>query len=111
MSEEEAYRKFCQMRWPQTGGEPVCPRCDCLRYRVISTRACFRCKACNKQFTATSGTIFHSRKLPYSTIIRALEETLAGTNTLALAGELGVQQKSSWYLSQRIKANDGSIAL
>ena len=27
MSEEEAWRAFCRIRWAATGGDPVCPRC------------------------------------------------------------------------------------
>ena len=27
MSEDEAWRAFCRIRWVATGGDPVCPRC------------------------------------------------------------------------------------
>lgn len=26
--EEAAYRRFCRLRCPETGGAPVCPHCD-----------------------------------------------------------------------------------
>jgi hypothetical protein len=29
VSEEGAYEMFCRMRWPETDGAPVCPRCGC----------------------------------------------------------------------------------
>lgn len=109
MIEEDAFREFCKLRWPTTGGEPVCPRCGCDRYRKIRTRSCFRCKACNKQYTATSGTIFHCRKLSYATLLEVIRHVGAGTNTNAMAKTMGLQQRSTWYLSQRIKSGDGMI--
>ena len=29
MSEDEAHEFFKKMRWPETDGEPICPRCGC----------------------------------------------------------------------------------
>ncbi len=52
------------IRWAATDGEPVCPRCECAAVYTYTTRKLFKCKACNHQFSVTSGTIFASRKLP-----------------------------------------------
>ena len=50
------------MRWPETDGEAVCPRCGFDETYNITTRRKFKCKACHHQFSVTSGTIFASRK-------------------------------------------------
>jgi transposase-like protein len=63
MSDEEAHDAFRQIRWCDTGGEPVCPRCSCNAVYTYQTRKLYKCKACNHQFSVTSGTIFSSRKL------------------------------------------------
>jgi len=62
MGEDVAYQTFCQMRWPETEGEAVCPRCGCTETYNIATRRKFKCVGCYHQFSVTSGTIFASRK-------------------------------------------------
>jgi hypothetical protein len=39
MGEDAAYGLFCEMRWPDTDGEPVCPRCGCCELRRRSSSA------------------------------------------------------------------------
>ena len=63
MNEEEARAAFKALRWHATGGEPFCPACGCLAVYEYRARQVFKCKACGRQFSVTSGTIFHSRKL------------------------------------------------
>ena len=67
MGEDEAFALFRAMRWHATGGDPVCPACGCLACYEYHTRRLFKRKACGKQFSVTSGTIFHGRKLPMRT--------------------------------------------
>ena len=57
MGEEKAYETFKAMRFADTDGEPVCPKCGCVETYEISTRRRFKCAACYKQFSVTSGTI------------------------------------------------------
>src|SRR5215203_7144535 len=72
MSEDEARATFRVMRWHSTGGDPVCPACGCLAVYEYRSRPLFKCKACAKQFSVTSGTIFHSRKLPVRDYLLAI---------------------------------------
>lgn len=39
--EAAAYETFCKMRWPETDGEAVCPRCGHDETYSISTRRIF----------------------------------------------------------------------
>lgn len=72
MGEEAAYDAFCEMRWPETEGAAVCPRCGCCESYVISSRRKFKCVACYHQFSVTSGTIFASRKLSFTDLLAAI---------------------------------------
>ncbi len=72
LSEDQAYETFCALRWPETGGEAVCPRCGCVEAYSISTRRRFKCVGCHHQFSVTSGTIFASRKLAFVDLLAAI---------------------------------------
>lgn len=36
--EEAAYETFCKMRWAETDGEPICPRCGSWEAYSMATR-------------------------------------------------------------------------
>lgn len=53
--ENAAYQTFCEMRWPETHGEAVCPQCSHDEAYKITTRGKFKCKACaHRRNTCTS---------------------------------------------------------
>jgi len=106
MSSEEASEAFKQIRWNATNGDPVCPRCGCLGVYTYKTRALFKCKACDHQFSVTSGTIFASRKLPVGTILLAIAIFVNGAkghSALQLSRDLDVQYKTAFVLSHKIR--------
>jgi transposase-like protein len=70
--EDAAYAMFCEMRWPETNGEAVCPQCNHDEAYTITTRRKFKCKACHHQFSLTSGTIFASRKMDFVDLLAAI---------------------------------------
>lgn len=57
MSEDQAFEAFKAIRWSATDGEPVCPKCGGYVVWEFKARRIFKCKACNGQFSVTSGTI------------------------------------------------------
>lgn len=66
MKEEEAEVAFRRVRWADTDGEPVCPHCggtDAYDCRRLKGAPRFRCRACVKDFSIASGTLFASHKL------------------------------------------------
>lgn len=104
--EEAAYRKFCELRWPGTNGEAVCPRCGCCEAYAITTRRKFKCKACHRQFSVTSGTIFASRKLSFTDLLAAIclfVNGSKGRSAVQLSRELGVQYKTAWVMAHKIR--------
>ncbi len=49
------------LRWPSG---PICPHCGGTEYSFLTTRRIWKCKACRKQFSAKSGTIFEDSPIP-----------------------------------------------
>lgn len=90
MTEAEAETAFCKIRWTDTEGQPVCPHCgglDPYTARRPSGLLRFRCKACRKDFTITSGTLFAAHKAPlrsYLAVIAVFMNEVKGKNALAL---------------------------
>jgi transposase-like protein len=106
MSDMEAAEAFKQIRWHATGGDPVCPRCGCLGVYAYKSRPLFKCKACEHQFSVTSGTIFASRKLPVQTILLAIAIFVNGAkghSALQLSRDLDVQYKTAFVLSHKLR--------
>ena len=67
LTDAEAETLFRQVRWAETQGQAVCPHCgglDPYECRRPNGSLRFRCQACVKDFTVTSGTLFASHKLP-----------------------------------------------
>ncbi len=71
MGEDKAWETFKQMRWPETDGKPICPRCGNTEAYDIKTRRKHKCKACHHQFSVTSGTMLASRKMSFTDLLAA----------------------------------------
>ncbi len=106
MGEDAAYKVFCEMRWPETDGEAVCPRCGCVETYDIATRRKFKCVACHHQFSVTSGTIFASRKLSFVDLLAAIAIFVNGAKGVAalqLSRDLDVQYKTAFVLTHKLR--------
>jgi transposase-like protein len=102
MSDEEARNTFQCIRWADTKGEPYCPKCGCFALYTYKTRHLWKCKACNHQFSVTSGTIFASRKLPvrdYLLAIAIFVNGAKGHSALQLSRDLDCQYKTAFVLA------------
>jgi transposase-like protein len=109
MSERGAENVFVRLRWPQTDGKPVCPRCGCqICYdcRRSDHQPRWRCKACRADFSATSGTLFAWHKLPLRTYLMAIAlfcNEVKGKSMLALCHDLHVQYKTAFVLAHKLR--------
>jgi transposase-like protein len=106
MSEEEARNAFKCIRWAETEGEPYCPRCGCFALYTYKTRHLWKCKACNHQFSVTSGTIFASRKLAirdYLLAIAIFVNGAKGHSALQLSRDLDCQYKTAFVLAHKLR--------
>jgi transposase-like protein len=111
LSDEEARDTFRKLRWAETNGEPVCPECGCLDVYAYACRPFWRCKACRKQFSLTSGTMFHSRKLPVRSYLLAIAIFVNGAKghaALHLSRDLDVQYKTAFVLAHKLREVLGS---
>jgi transposase-like protein len=104
--EEAAYETFCRLRWAETDGEAVCPECGCCETYKITTRRRFKCAACYKQFSVTSGTIFASRKLSFMDLLAAIclfVNSAKGRSAVQFSREMNVQYKTAWVMAHKLR--------
>lgn len=103
-SDEAVCRDFmASLRWPNGA---ICPRCESPENGYVSTRHLWRCKACKYEFTVKKGTIFEDSPIPLSKWLPALWMYSAfkkGVSSHQLARNLGVTQKTAWFMSHRIR--------
>ncbi len=106
LSDEKACRQHLEdMRW---GGNPVCPFCNGTKPYKLKDGKTYRCKekTCKKDFTVTVGTVFENSKIPLSTWIAAtfvLTAHKKGISSHQLARDLGITQKTAWFVLQRLR--------
>jgi transposase-like protein len=109
MSDKEAERVFIRLRWSDNKGEPYCPHCGCpivYSCRRPNGAPRWRCKACRKDFSVTSGTLFHAHKLPLKAYLLAIAvfcNEVKGKSMLALSRDLCVQYKTSFVLAHKMR--------
>ena len=109
MTESEAETAFRSIRWQDTQGAPVCPKCgglDAYECRRPKGLLRFRCKACKADFSITSGTLFAAHKAPlraYLAAIAVFMNEVKGKNALALSRDLGMSHKACWVLLHKVR--------
>src|SRR6516164_2971869 len=111
MSDEEARDTFRRIRWSDSGGYPVCPECGSFSAYGYACRPIWRCKDCGKQFSLTSGTLFHSRKLPVRSYLLAVAIFVTGAKghaALHLSRDLDCQYKTAFVLAHKLREAIGS---
>lgn len=97
----KAYYEF--QRW---GGNVACVHCGSLK--VYRTNRGYKCgeKECAKKFSLTVGTIFENSKIPLRTWFAAMylcTTSKKGISSLQLAEQLGITQKTAWFVLSRIR--------
>src|ERR1700733_12819625 len=109
MSDEEAEHVFVKLRWATNNGDAYCPHCGCTTVymaRRPNGAARWRCKACRKDFSVTSGTIFAFHKMPlrqYLAAIAIFVNEVKGKSALALSRDLDCQYKTAFVLAHKIR--------
>jgi transposase-like protein len=105
-SDEEAFATFKAIRWAETDGEPVCPRCGCVSIYNLSDNRRFKCAGCLHKFSVTSGTIFASRKMSLRDILGAIAIFVNGAkghSALQLSRDLDCQYKTAFVLLHKLR--------
>ncbi len=112
MTDDEAHGRFVAIRFADNGGAAFCPRCECTAVYTYAARRIWKCKACNHQFSVTSGTIFASRKLPirdYLAAIAIFVNAVKGISALQLGRDLDVQYKTAFVMAHKLREAIGSV--
>lgn len=109
LSDAEAETAFRKVRWSATGGQAVCPHCgglDPYECRRPNGALRFRCRACAKDFTVTSGTLFAAHKLPLRAYLAAIAifcNEVKGKSMLAISRDLGLSYKAAFVLCHKMR--------
>lgn len=89
--------------WPNG---PVCPDCKSERVTTRKRPGLYHCNACNFDFTVRTGTVFERSKIPLDKWVYAmylLVTSRKGISSMQLAKEIGVTQKTAWFMLGRLR--------
>ena len=92
-----------KMRWPNG---PVCPACDRKEHYYLKSQRRWKCKECGRQFSVKLGTIFEDSPIPLDKWLTALWMLINcknGISSYELGRDLGVTQKSAWFMLHRLR--------
>ena len=101
---QEAARLYLEARlWPNGVKCPVCG----LGERIgVRKGGYYRCNQCKEDFTVRTGTIFERSHIPLHKWIYAMYILLTarkGVSSMQLAKEIGITQKSAWFMLGRLR--------
>lgn len=107
--DEETARDYLEARlWPNGA---ICPECKSLDRITKRTGGFYRCNACKLDFTIRTATIFERSHIPLHKWVYAmylLVTARKGISSMQLAKEIGVTQKSAWFMLHRLREACGS---
>ena len=105
---ETAEQWFIQQRWPDG---VCCPACGSVNVQTGAKHPTmpFRCreKKCGKLFSTKTGTVMEGSKIGYQDWIIAtfqMMTSLKSVSSMKLHRDLGITQKSAWFLTHRLRA-------
>src|SRR5438094_8743975 len=93
-------------RWPD--GMPVCPVCGRKDAKFLANQRKWQCKSVHhhRQFSVKVGSIFEDSPIPLEKWLPAvwvIVNCKNGISSYELARDLGVTQKSAWFMLHRIR--------
>jgi transposase-like protein len=100
----ETARLYLEKRlWPKG---VTCPTCAGLDRITTRKGGVYRCNKCKLDFTVRTGTIFERSHVPLHKWVYAMYLVVTarkGISSLQLAKEIGITQKSAWFVLQRLR--------
>ncbi len=97
---------FAALRWPDG---PECPDChgeDKKNPYYIRTQKRWKCRSCRRQFSVKLHSVFEDSPIPLQKWLPALwllVNCKNGVSSYELAKDLGVNQKSAWFMLHRLR--------
>ena len=111
--DEEAARKRLEaIRWPDG---PACPTCGSVNYGETPSHKSmdYRCRDCRRYFSVRKRTAMESSHIKlrqWVIVIYMAATSLKGVSSMKIHRELGMTQKSAWFLIQRVREFFGETA-
>jgi transposase-like protein len=112
-ADEDKARAFLEnLVWPNG---PICPHCGCTEVYKLTGKpeskkpvrpGVYKCKKCRKQFTVRIGTVMEESLIPIRKWLMAfhlITSSKKGVSSHQIAREVGITQKSAWFLNHRIR--------
>lgn len=101
---EAAARQYIEAyRWPNG---VVCPICQESKRITPRKDGYYRCLACMETFTVRTKSIFERSHVPLHKWIHAMYQLMTarkGVSSLQLSKEIGVQQRTAWFMLHRLR--------
>jgi transposase-like protein len=102
--DQESARTYLEGRlWPEG---PKCPVCGLGERITARAGGFYRCNQCKEDFTVRTGTIFERSHVPLHKWVYAmylLVTARKGISSMQLAKEIGITQKSAWFVLHRLR--------
>lgn len=95
---------LAQIRWPD--GKSACVYCGSLKVYNCKGFGKYKCGDCKSRFSITTGTFFENTKIPLTKWFVAMYLCISrkkGTSSHQLAKDIGISQKSAWFVLHRIR--------
>lgn len=109
--DESAAREWFEaMVWPHGRECPHCGSGD--TYEGTHRSMPYRCRSCWKQFSVRTGTVLACSKVPLRKWAYAIYldvTSLKGVSSMKLHRDLGVTQKTAWFMQQRLREAFGQL--
>ncbi|MEC9369658.1 MAG: IS1595 family transposase [Pseudomonadota bacterium] len=113
--ENKARKHLESIIWPDG---PVCPHCgshdSATKLKGKSTRpGVYKCRACEKPFSVTVGTVLERSKIPLRKWVMAfylLNSSKKGVSAHQMHRMLGVTYKTAWFMMHRVREAMREIA-
>jgi len=107
--DQEAARTYLESRlWPEG---PRCPVCGLGERITVRAGGYYRCNQCKEDFTVRTGTIMERSHVPLHKWLYAmylLVTARKGISSLQLSKEIGITQKSAWFVLGRLREACGA---
>lgn len=107
--DEETARAYLESRlWPNG---VICAACKSGERITTRKSGFYRCNACKLDFTVRTGTIFERSHIPLHKWVYAMYLMVTarkGISSLQLSKEIGITQKSAWFMLGRLREACGN---
>ena len=100
-----AEKYFTERRWSDG---PECPKCGSknilsgARHKTMP----YQCRSCRKKFSVKFGTVMEGSKIGYQNWLITMylfQTSLKSVSSMKLHRDLGITQKSAWFLAHRLR--------